>query len=75
MPRNTHFMDSAKEALRILDSLGVPDETKVEFRGVSPIPGIRTLADLRKNAMWLADRRLTVDSDPDPQLCLIAVEP
>ena len=75
MPRNTYFLESAKEALQILGTLSVPDDTKVEFRGVSPILGIRTLADLRKNTMWLADRHLTVDSDPDPQLCLITVEP
>ena len=53
--------------LRILrDDRELPRTTRVEFRGIKPMNGIKTVADLLSKFRLAGHFRLIVDTDADP---------
>ena len=60
--------------LRILrDDRELPRTTRVEFRGIKPMNGITTVADLLSKFRLAGHFRLIVDKNADPRFSLVRV--
>jgi hypothetical protein len=76
MTRTAHPPYDTETMLRILrDDRELPRTTRVEFRGIKPMNGIKTVADLLSKFRIAGRFRLIVDADADPRFSVVRVEP
>ena len=74
MTRTAHPPYDTETMLRILrDDRELPRTTRVEFRGIKPMNGIKTVADLLSKFRLAGRFRLIVDADADPRFSVVRV--
>ena len=76
MTRTAHPPYDTETMLRILrDDRELPRTTRVEFRGIKPMNGIKTVADLLSKFRLAGRFRLIVDAHADQRFSVVRGAP